>query len=90
MKKRLFAVLVVLVLLLVGVGFYRGWFALSSPSDGNGSNKVNVNLTMDRGKMQDDAQAVQNKTAELTGAVTEKVNGPGELKREVKVNLNNP
>jgi len=74
MKKNMFAVLIVLVLLVVGLGFYRGWFALSSPAD-KGSNKVNVNLTMDGNKMQEDAQAVQNKTAELTGQANKEANG---------------
>ena len=62
MKKNLFAVLIVLVLVVIGVGFYRGWFALSSSSADQGSNKVNVNLTVDRDKMQEDAEAVKNKS----------------------------
>ena len=78
MKKNLFAVLVVIVLVVIGVGFYRGWFALSSSTADQGSNKVNVNLTVDRDKMQEDAQAVQNKTAELTGKATAGANEPGD------------
>jgi hypothetical protein len=77
--KRLFAVLIVLVLLTIGLGFYRGWFAVSSRGPDVGSNKVNINLTVDRDKMQEDAEAVQNKTAELTGKATEEANGPGDL-----------
>jgi hypothetical protein len=80
--KRLIAVVIVLALIVVGVGFYRGWFALSSSSADQGSNKVNVNLTVDRDKMQEDARAVQSKTAELTGTVTEEVKGPGDLKKD--------
>lgn len=67
--KRLIAVLVVLVLLVVGVGFYRGWFALSK-SDADKGNKVNVNLTVDGDKMREDAEAVKKKTSELTEKVT--------------------
>ena len=66
--KRLIAVLVVLVLLVIGVGFYRGWFALSK-SDAE-KNKVNVNLTVDGDKMQEDAEAVKKQAAELTETVT--------------------
>ncbi|HUQ70077.1 MAG TPA: hypothetical protein VM165_11165 [Planctomycetaceae bacterium] len=77
--NRLFAVLIVLLLLVVGFGFYRGWFALTSRSPDVGSNKVNINLTVDGDKMQDDARAVQDKTAELSGKLTEEVNGPGDL-----------
>ena len=77
--NRLFAVLIVLVLVVVGFGFFRGWFALTSRSPDVGGNKVNINLTVDGDKMQEDAQAVQDKTAELSGNVSEEVNGPGDL-----------
>ena len=90
MNKKLFAVVIVLALLVIGVGFYRGWFALSSPSADQGSNKVNVNLTVDRDKMQEDAQAVQNKTAELTGTATEEANGPADLKKDDEKKSNDP
>jgi len=76
--NRLFMVLMVLALLVVGFGFYRGWFALSSRSPDAGSNKVNINLTVDRDKMQEDAEAVQNKTSELTGKATDGANEPGD------------
>jgi hypothetical protein len=68
-------VITVLLVLLVGVaalGFYRGWFALSSRSPEAGSNKVNVNLTVDRDKMQEDAEAVKSRAAELTGKATDR------------------
>ena len=90
MNKKLFAVVIVLALLVIGVGFYRGWFALSSSSADQGSNKVNVNLTVDRDKIQEDAEAVQNKTAELTGTVTEEANGPGDLKKDDEKKSNGP
>jgi cell division protein FtsX len=67
--KKLFAVLMVLVLLVVGVGFVRGWFSLSK-SDADAGNKVNVNLTVDGDKFQEDAEAVKKKAAELTENVT--------------------
>ena len=68
--KKLIAVLIVLVLLFVGVGFYRGWFALSKSIPDAGDNKVNVNLTVDGDKMQEDAEAVKKKAAELKEKVT--------------------
>ena len=76
MKNRLFPVLIVVVLLVIGFGFYRGWFAMSSSNADKGSNKVNVNLTMDGDKMQEDATAVQNKTAELTGGAKKETSEP--------------
>lgn len=69
--KKLLAVLVVIAICVVGFGFYRGWFALSSPSPTAESNDVNVNLATDTDKMKEDAQTVKDKAAELTGNATE-------------------
>jgi hypothetical protein len=52
--KRFFAVLIVVAILAVGWGFYRGWFVLSSDRH-VGSSKVEVNLTVDPDKMKSDA-----------------------------------
>jgi hypothetical protein len=71
MKKTIITALLVLVIGVVGVGFYRSWFTLSSPGPDTGPNKVNVNLTLDGDKMQEDASAVQKKTSELVRKVTE-------------------
>jgi hypothetical protein len=83
--KRLIVVLVVLALVVVGWGFYRGWFALSSSDADKGSNKVNVNLTVDGDKMQEDVGAVKTKTTELTDSVTGGETKPaGQAKANVK------
>jgi hypothetical protein len=78
--RKLCAVLVVLAILVVGFGFYRGWFTLSSPSPADGD-KVNVNLTVDRDKMKEDAETVKKKTTDLTGQATEKANEPGDREK---------
>ena len=83
--KKLGAVLAVLVILVVGLGFYRGWFALSRPNDA-GSNNVNINLAADTDKMKQDAQAVKNKATELTGRVTEDVKADRQTNDAVKSN----
>jgi len=83
--KKLGAVLAVLAILFVGVGFYRGWFALSRPADA-GSNKVNINLATDPDKMKQDAQALKDKATELTGGVTEDVKADGQANDIVKSN----
>lgn len=75
--KRMSIVLVVIVLLVVGVGFYRGWFAFSSGTSDAGSNKVDVNLTVDGDKIQEDGEAVKQKATELTGQVAEEANKIG-------------
>lgn len=78
MKMTFVKVLVVLVLCVVGFGFYRGWFALSSQGLSTESNKVNINLSMDGDKVKEDAETVKEKTAELTGKVTEEAKDLGD------------
>lgn len=63
---RIIKVLLVLALVVAVLGFYRGWFSLSSRGRDAESNKVNVKLTVDPDKMRDDAEKVTEKTAELT------------------------
>jgi hypothetical protein len=41
---------VVLLICLVVVGSYRGWFGLSSGSPDTEGNKVNVDASVDKGK----------------------------------------
>ena len=66
------AILVVVVVLLVGIvalGFYRGWFHLSSETD-NAEHKVNTTFTVDQDKIREDKQKLQElgqKTKEETG-----------------------
>ncbi len=84
--KRLSVVLITLAILVVGLGFYRGWFALSRPAPDAGSNKVNINLATDPDKMKQDAEAVKDKATELTGGVTEDVKADGQANDIVKSN----
>jgi hypothetical protein len=62
MNRTITGVLVVLALCVVGFGFYRGWFALSSPSSGTGSNQINVNLAADPDKVKADIELLNQKT----------------------------
>jgi hypothetical protein len=71
MKRFIITAVVVLLVGVVAVGFYRGWFTVSSRNPDAGSNKVNVNLGMDPDKMQQDAKLVKEKTSELVGTATE-------------------
>ena len=65
--KRVCWTMIVLALVVVGLGFYRGWFVLSSHSRDTGSHKVDINLTVDQDKMKQDGEKVKDKTKELTG-----------------------
>lgn len=77
MKRFIGTVLLVLVVGLVAVGFYRGWFSVSSDGPATGGNKVNVNLTVDRDKMHSDAEAVKKETSELVGKATNQAPATG-------------
>ena len=61
---KIFRVLMVLAILAVAVGFYRGWFSLSTPAADTGSNKVNVELTVDPDKVKSDVKSVKELTGE--------------------------
>jgi hypothetical protein len=67
MNRKFITFVFVLLVCAVAVGFYRGWFALSSDNSAAGRNKVNVNLTLDQSKMQEDAETVKDKVAEFAG-----------------------
>jgi hypothetical protein len=83
MNRSSITVLFVLLVCVVALGFYRGWFSLSSHGPDAGSNKVNVNLTVDQGKMQEDAEALKHKAAEFAGKSAE---GTNELGGQTKDN----
>ena len=70
--KRFCSLLIVLAVILVSVGFYRGWFSVSGSREAV-SHKVDVNLTVDPEKVKADAETVRAKAKELTGETTEGV-----------------
>ena len=54
---RGFLILVVLLLVgIVGLGFYRGWFQLSAD---NTDHKAHTTLTVDQDKIQEDKEKVE-------------------------------
>lgn len=65
LKRLLFLAL----LILVGVGFYRGWIALSR-SGGDQSGKVT--LTVDPDKAKADAEKMKDKSKELSDRARDK------------------
>ena len=80
--KTIGIALMVLVFGTAVLGFYRGWFTLSSQSGGTESNKVNINLTVDPDKAKVDAEKLKNQTKELRGKVTEEAKSARDLKRD--------
>lgn len=69
--NRLFAFLIVVVICVAGIGFYRSWFTVSSPNSSAESHKVDINLSVDPDKVKADAEIVKDKAAELTGQAKE-------------------
>jgi hypothetical protein len=71
--RRLLVVLVLFVVGIAGLGFYRGWFHLSTNStDQNPS----ATITVDKDKIHADEEKVQGlgqKVKEETGELTKKV-----------------
>lgn len=70
--QRFRSLLIVLAIIVVSVGFYRGWFSVSGSREAV-SHKVDVNLTVDPDKVKEDAEIVKAKAKELTNKTTEAV-----------------
>ena len=75
---KIFGTLFVLLVLFAAIGFYQGWFSMSSSNNNSEDRKVDVNLTVDGDKMQADAEAVKEKVEELTGKAKD---AAGKLKK---------
>ena len=84
--KKLLTGLAILAVVAVGVGFYRGWFALSRPATDSVSGKVNVNLATDVGKMKQDAKRLKDKATDLTSGVKDNDKADGQAGDKVKSN----
>jgi hypothetical protein len=69
--RNLFIVVVLVLACIAGVGFYRGWFNLSSS---NGDRTPSATLTMDKDKIHADEQAAKDKMQGLGQATKEKIN----------------
>ena len=65
--KKLCGMLLLLLICVAGIGFYRGWFSVSSHSADANSHNVDLNLRVDGDKVKADAETVREKAAELTG-----------------------
>src|SRR5688572_8604915 len=73
--KRLLIVLLLLAILVVGVGFYRGWFGFTSES---ADAKANVTFSVDRDKLEADGNSALKGAQDLGRQIKDKTAGPGE------------
>jgi hypothetical protein len=78
--RSLIKVLAVLLICLVAIGFYRGWFSLSTSSPNTEGKKVNVDLSVDEGKMESDVKKAEEKVKEEIKELEGKVKAKGEKK----------
>ena len=70
--RFLIKLLVVLVVCLVGIGLWQGWFGISrSPNPDADGNKVNLNVSVDKDKIKSDVKkakaAVKEEVRNLEG-----------------------
>lgn len=79
--KRFRSWLIVLAIIVVSLGYYRGWFTVSGSREAV-SHKIDVNLTVDPEKVKADAESVKAKATELTGKKTGYVSEPDNLTRD--------
>jgi len=82
MKKL--SVLFAVAILVVGLGFYRGWFAFSRSAPDTATNKVSITLDADPDKMKQDAKIVTNRAKQLTGGVRNDAKAEGRASANTK------
>ena len=60
--RKLLGTLTLLVLIIVGVGMYRGWFGISTDDQ---AGKTNVEVSVDKEKIKEDVESVSKKAKEI-------------------------
>ena len=67
---RMLGVFVLIVAVVVGLGFYMGWFHFSSGSDGS---SAHVTVSMDKGQIEKDKDKAVDKVQDLGQQAKDKV-----------------
>ena len=65
--KKLLGVLLGLVIVLGAVGFFRGWFSVSSMDEGT---DTNINLRIHKERIKEDADLAREKAGELGNRIS--------------------
>ena len=66
--KRLLALAAILVIVVVAVGLYRGWFSFTTAGD---DHKVKIDVTVDKDKVKADEERAKEKLQKLGGQIKE-------------------
>lgn len=69
--RRILAAVLILAMVAIGLGFYRGWLSLSHSERNEESRKVDVNLTVDGDKLQGDVEAMKQSATETADKIKE-------------------
>ncbi len=77
--NRFLIVLVLLVAAVVGLGFYLGWWGLSTDST---NQKTNINITVDKDKIRKDAEKAKEKVHEAGLEMKERIGAESEKKKD--------
>lgn len=77
--KGMFIALVLVVAVVVGLGFYRGWWNFASEST---DTKVHLNVTVDKDKIQEDKKNALGKVQDFGHQVNDKATVPTEKSNE--------
>lgn len=71
MGMRVLRAIIVLGICVAVLGFFRGWFTLSSSGPDAVTNKVDVNLSVDPDKVKEDVGRVSDKASDLGNQATD-------------------
>ena len=67
--RRLFIVLVLLIVGVLGLGYCREWLKVTTSSD---SKTININVVVDKEKMQEDEEKAKEKLRQVGGQIRDK------------------
>jgi len=68
--KRLLAVLLILILVVIGIGYYRDWFSVRSGTD---DKSVHIEVTVDKEKVREDEERAHQKLKQVEGEMSDKL-----------------
>jgi len=74
--SKLLGILFLVIVVIAGIGFARGWFAVSRNRD-DATNRVDVNLSVDSDKIREDKDAAKREAKEFTEETAETFRGVG-------------
>jgi predicted negative regulator of RcsB-dependent stress response len=70
---RFLGVLVLILAVVIGLGFYLGWFQLSTNKN---EQQKNITISVDEQKMKADEEKAKEKAKELSDEAKKKINPP--------------